>query len=257
MFYAVLGPFLAFDSSGDLVECLSPKHRQLLAILLLNVNAAIYRDTLIDKLWNGRPPASARHNLTTYVAQLRRLLSPVDPRLSPLRTVGNGYVLSAPAEYLDAQIFDDLTVEGRTARQKGDLLLAEKHFKNALHLWRGDALFDMKRTDELGAWAERLDEDRRAVTEDLFGAQLALGQHHEIVGCLAQWTTRHPFRERVHRQLMLALHRSGRSYDASIAYQNLRRTLIEQVGAEPASGTQRLHQMILTNDPALASFRAD
>jgi DNA-binding SARP family transcriptional activator len=257
VFYAVLGPFLAFDSYGDLIECLTPKHRQLLALLLLSANVAIYRDRLIEHLWNGRPPASARRNLTTYIAQLRRLLSPADPRLSPLRTVGTGYLLSAPPGCIDADIFDDLATQGRIARGTSDFHLAEKYFKNALYLWRGDALFDMKRTDELSGWAERLDEDRRTVTEDLFDVQLALGQHHEIVGPLAHWTTRHPFRERPHRQFMLALHRSDRSHDASIAYQRLRRTLIDQMGTEPAPNTRQLHQLILANDPALAFSGAD
>ncbi|WP_275410490.1 AfsR/SARP family transcriptional regulator [Microbispora corallina] len=104
------------------------------------------------------------------------------------------------------------------------------------------------------AWGDRLDEDRRSVTEDLFDVRLALGYHHEIVGTLGEWTSRHPLRERSHRQLMLALYRSGRSHDASIAYQRLRHRLVEQTGVEPAPATQALHHRILAADPLVVTI---
>lgn len=245
MLYAALGPFLAYDSCGDVIAGLVPKHRQLLALLLLNANIAVHRDRLIDQLWNGRPPDSARRNLTTYIARLRRLLPPHDLELSPVRTSGNAYLLATPPHSTDAQLFDALAAAGRSARRNGELNSAAVHFDKALRLWRGDALFDLRGTDGLSAWAEQLDENRRSLTEDLFDVQLALDQHHQIVENLGQWTMRYPLRERPHRQLMLALHRSGRSDDASITYQRLRRTLIDEMGVDPTPGTQALYVRML------------
>src|SRR4051794_31823199 len=240
------------DSGGDIVLGLTPKQRQLLTLLLLNLNVAVHRDRLIEQLWNGRFPASARRNLTTYIARLRRLLSPADAALAPIRTVGAGYLLAVPRDSLDAEVFTQLADQARTAQRNGELREAESAFEQALGLWRGDALFDMGHSEELSAWAERLDEDRRAATEDLFDVRLALGRHHELAGHLGHWTMRHPLRERPHRQLMLALHRAGRSHDASSAYQRLHRVLVDEMGIEPAPDTQTLHRRILTNDPAVA-----
>lgn len=79
MLYAVLGTFLAMKPSGDVIAGLAPRHRQLLALFLLNPNIAVHRDRLIDLLWNGRPTKSAARNLTTYIAQMRQRLSPRDP----------------------------------------------------------------------------------------------------------------------------------------------------------------------------------
>ncbi|WP_432934330.1 AfsR/SARP family transcriptional regulator [Microbispora sp. CA-135349] len=234
--------------SGDVIAGLAPRHRQLLALFLLNPNNAIHRDTLIDLLWNGRPTKSAPRNLTTYIAQVRRRLSPRDPSVSPLHTVEGGYLLSVPSGSVDAAVFNQFVAQGRIARDNGDYHNAARIFESALNLWRDDALLGMRHVDELAAWAERLDEDRRAVTEDLFDVRLTLGHHHEIVGGLAQWARRHPLRERPHRQLMLALHRSGRTHDASASYQRLRRTLVDCLGTEPSPDTQAVHQRILTGD---------
>lgn len=253
MLYAVLGPFLAMKPSGDLIAGLAPRHRQLLALFLLNANNAVHRDRLIALLWNGRPTNSAPRNLTTYIAQMRQRLSPRDPALSPIHTVEGGYLLSVTPGSVDAAEFNQLAERGRIFRDNGDYHNAARLFESALNLWRGDALLDLRHVDALSAWADRLDEDRRAVVEDLFDVRLALGHHHEIVGGLAQWAGRHPLRERPHRQLMLALHRSGRTHDASASYHRLRRTLVDRFGTEPSPDTQALHQRILTGDDTSAA----
>jgi DNA-binding SARP family transcriptional activator len=50
------------------------KQRALLAIPLLSANASVASDRLIDQLWGGRRPASARKVLQTYVSKLRRVV---------------------------------------------------------------------------------------------------------------------------------------------------------------------------------------
>ncbi|GAA4201995.1 AfsR/SARP family transcriptional regulator [Microbispora amethystogenes] len=199
MLYALLGPFLAFDVQGESIAGLAPRQRQLLALLLLNANIVLHRDRLIDLLWNGRPPDSARRNLTTHIARLHRLLSPREPGNSAVGTVGSGYALSIPSTSLDVEQFNCLTMRGRTARDNRDYHNAAELLEDALRLWRGDALLDLRRVDALAVWADRLDGDRRAVTEDLFDVRLTVGQHHEIVNALAQWASTHPLRERPHR----------------------------------------------------------
>lgn len=52
-------------------------------------------------------------------------------------------------------------------------------------------------------------------------------------------------------QLMTALHRSGGAWRALEAYQRLRVTLVDELGLEPSARLQRLHQAVLSADPAL------
>ena len=50
---------------------------------------------------------------------------------------------------------------------------------------------------------------------------------------------------------MLALYRSGRQAEALRAYDDARRTLVDELGIEPGSELQWLHQRILEQDAAL------
>jgi Bacterial transcriptional activator domain/AAA ATPase domain len=97
----------------------------------------------------------------------------------------------------------------------------------------------------------RLDEMRVAAHERLIEARLALGGHAELVGELETLIGEHPYRERLRVQLMLALYRSDRQADALQAYQDARRTLVEQLGIEPGERLRQLEHAILAQDPGL------
>ncbi|HEY1515074.1 MAG TPA: BTAD domain-containing putative transcriptional regulator, partial [Solirubrobacteraceae bacterium] len=87
--------------------------------------------------------------------------------------------------------------------------------------------------------------------EELVEAQLALGRHGEVVSELEAFVREHPFRERARGQLMLALYRSGRQAQALEAFQQARRTLVDELGVEPGDALRDLEQAILNQDPAL------
>ncbi len=61
---------------------------------------------------------------------------------------------------------------------------------------------------------DRLEELRLQATEDRVDARLALGRHAALVPELERLVGRHPYRERLVGQCMLALYRSGRQADA-------------------------------------------
>ena len=111
-------------------------------------------------------------------------------------------------------------------------------------------------TDSVRAEADRLEELRIDALEERFEAALELGEHREIVSELQQAVHEHPFRERLWRQLMLALYRSGRAADALEAYQSARRVHVEQLGLEPGPELRRTQEAILAHDPSIAGVSA-
>jgi DNA-binding SARP family transcriptional activator len=53
-----------------------PRHRKLLAVLLLNPDELVPTDRLVDALWGESPPRSARDMLHVRVSELRTVIRP-------------------------------------------------------------------------------------------------------------------------------------------------------------------------------------
>src|ERR671931_556291 len=243
--FGLLGP-LSVSREGTELTLGGPKQRALLAILLLDANQAVSADRLIDALWGDHPPDTAKNTLQVYVSQLRKLL----PEGS-LETVAPGYRLAVDPHALDLSRFEELAQQGRAALGIGDAATAAQALGAALALWRGPALADLALEEFAQAEAARLEELRLGVLEDRIEADLALGRHGPLVAELEHLIVENPFRERLRAQLMLALYRSGRQAEALAVYQRTRRTLVDELGIEPAESLRQLEQAILAHDPSL------
>ena len=123
----------------------------------------------------------------------------------------------------------------------------------ALSLWRGPALAEFEWAPFAADEISRLEEQRMAALELRVEADLAAGRHRELVAELQQLTSGHPWRERLHGQLMLALYRAGRQAEALEAFRSARAALSDQLGIEPGPELQELHQAMLVHDPALGA----
>lgn len=123
----------------------------------------------------------------------------------------------------------------------------------ALALWRGPALADLHDLPFVRDGVVQLEEARLAALEDRLECDLALRRHALLVSELEALVARHPLRERLHGQLMVALYRAGRQADALRVYSRARRRLVDELGIEPTPALQRLEQAILVHDPCLAA----
>ena len=208
MEFRILGELQALDDD-DPIELGSPRERALLARLLIDANAIVSADRLIEDLWAGRPPATARHALHVYVSQLRKVLRSDGARL---QLAGTGYRLHVETQELDALRFESLAAEGRGALDRGDPDAASTLLGEALELWRGPPLMEV--ADETFAREEagRLEELRWSTIEHRVWADLELGRHRELVEELQEFVRQHPFRETLWEQLMLALYRSASAW---------------------------------------------
>jgi YVTN family beta-propeller protein len=249
--FRVLGPVEASADSVPL-ELGGPKQRAVLALLLLRANGFVSRERLIDEVWGDAPPAAARDTVKVYVGRLRRILSP-NAEPAPVASRGGGYSLAIDPEQVDLHRFNRLAERGSNALAAGDAEGAAALLREALALWRGPPLADLGDVAFAPAERARLEELRLAALEARIDADLLLGRASAIVPELQQLTHEHSNRERLHRQLMLALYRSGRQVDALDAYGSLRRHLATDLGLEPTRESQALQHAILAADPALTS----
>lgn len=253
MKYMVLGSVEVHAADGRNIRIDKPRHRQVLAALLLMSNNAVSIKSMIDLLWGDAPPSSALGLIRTYVWGLRRVLAPGELSSSPIQTLGTGYRIVVDRRELDLLSFAQLSRDGRAALASGDFLLAEGLLSRALDLWRGAALEDVRLSTALANAGSRLDDERLNVLEDWIETRLRLGSHGALIAVLRECISVSPFRERLWGQLMLALYRSGRRAEALQAFCDLRRRLGQDLGIEPSHPVRLLHQRILAEDPDLQS----
>ncbi|HEY8338786.1 MAG TPA: AfsR/SARP family transcriptional regulator [Egibacteraceae bacterium] len=228
-----------------------PKPRRVLALLLLNANRVVPRETLIEELWDGEPPQSAVTTVQTYIYQLRNLLGRAPAGGGArLETVHGGYTLLVQREQVDRYRFEDLVAEGRRARAAGDLVTASATLSEALDLWRGPALADVEAGPVIARQLAWLQELRMDALQTRIEIDLALGRHRALVGELKALVAAHPLHEWFYGQLMMALHRSSRRAEALSVYQQLRATLRRELALEPSAEIRELERVVLTTDPA-------
>jgi predicted ATPase/DNA-binding SARP family transcriptional activator len=277
MRFGILGETRAWRDDGAEVPLGGPSRRALLALLLLRPGEAVPADRLAGEL--GPDGAPSAHALQSQVSRLRAALGPA----AVIERTGTGYRIVVAHDDVDACRFERLAAEGRAALGEGDARRAMTLLRAALRLWRGPALAELPESETARAAAVRLEELRLAAQEDRIEAELRLGEHHaavpepalephkphelpelapelpephesvpeprELVPELRELVGRHPLRERPAALLMRALAACGEQAEALVAFEETRRRLAEELGADPSAELAGLHRELLSAGP--------
>jgi len=246
--YRILGPLEVVDEGGP-VALGRLKERLVLAVLLLHANEFVSRERLIDELWGAAPPPTAKKAVNVYVSQLRKALA--RNAHDPITTADGGYRFVVDPDELDAGLLPQLLATARERTSAGELEAAAELLREALALWRGPTLSGLLLESYGREEIVQLDELRLTALMDRIDCDIALGRHEEVLGELQVLVGEHRLRERLRAQQMLALYRADRQAEALAAYQQARKTLVEELGIEPSPALQRLQQGILRHDPSL------
>ncbi|MFG3344255.1 BTAD domain-containing putative transcriptional regulator [Streptomyces sp. NPDC048018] len=153
---------------------------------------------------------------------------------------------SAAEEAVDAVRFERLAAEGRTALRDGDPVRAAELLREALGLWRGPAFAGLPDSDSARAAAARLEELRLAALEDRIEAELRSGEPRALVPELRELVGAHPLRERLAALLIRALFAQGGQAEALLVYEETRRHLADELGADPSAELVSLHTELLS-----------
>jgi predicted ATPase/DNA-binding SARP family transcriptional activator len=226
-----------------------PAHRRLLSILLLEQDRAVETEVLIDRVWAGEPPQTAKAALQTYISQLRRALGE-----GVIGTSDAGYVLQLDRNHLDAREFTNLASRARSAAEAGAWQEVADAAQRAVALWRGAPFVELQGDEFAMPEIARLEELHIQLVELRADALLALGRTEEALPDLERFVVEHPLRERLREHLMVARARLGRVSEALATYQDLRQVLGE-MGLEPAPALRELEERILQEDPVLVPPR--
>ncbi|MFD0363832.1 BTAD domain-containing putative transcriptional regulator [Nocardia sp. GCM10030253] len=243
--FTVLGPVEVLVDGRALPA--APRHRAVLAWLLLNARRVYSNERLIDAIWGMEPPGTARSQIHAAVTAIRRVLREAGVA-HVLETKAAGYVVAPEPGMLDLDEFTRRVAVAQTLTTQ-DPPAAVAELRAALSLWRGEALAGLN-ADYVASARLLLDEKRIAAFERLADIELSLGKHDQLLDELRAQVAAHPLREKLSAQLMLAMHRAGRQADALAIARAFRTELAEQQGLDPGSAFVALEQAVLRDDPA-------
>ncbi|AEV71991.1 DNA-binding transcriptional activator of the SARP family [Mycolicibacterium rhodesiae NBB3] len=247
--FGVLGP-LQVSVNGVPVSSGTPKQSAVLALLLMNRNRPVSRDSIIGAIWDeDSPEADAVHNLHVYVANLRKLFGSagVDPK-NVLASARPGYQLNVSDTALDLARFNTQKAAGAQAAAAGRFALAGDRLSAALASWRGPVLDDLREFRFVEPFATALVEDKMVAHVLRAEAEIACGRAGSIIGELEQLVVEQPYREPLWAQLITAYYLADRQTDALDAYRRLRSTLSEDLGIDPGPTLRDLHERILRQE---------
>ncbi len=239
----LLGP-VQLLRAGHEIRLGGPRPRAVLALLVLDAGRVVPASRLVEEVWHGSPPPGAAKTLRSYVSRLRALLN-LDAILAAR---GGGYVLTLAPDMVDAVRFERLVGAGQALLSQGEAAAAAGLFRQALGLWRGQALADVCEVEPLAREAARLEELRLTAVEGRIEADIAAGLHAEVTGELQGLVAEYPLRERLWRLLVLALYRAERQADALAAYRRARDMLAAELGLEPGQELRQLEQAVLRQE---------
>jgi predicted ATPase/DNA-binding SARP family transcriptional activator len=247
----ILGPVELTDAAGEPVPLGGARLRALLIRLAIEVGRTVPAERLAEDLWPRDRPADAGNALQALVSRLRQAAGK-----ELIGYQSGGYRLGLDPGDIDEGVFEQRVSAGRAAIARGELAHGATLLREALALWRGDALADAADLPFAAGSSARLAEARLAATEDAVDAELELGRGPQLVAEVSELATANPLRERLRGQLMRALCAAGRQADALQAYEDIRHTLADRLGVDPSPALAAVHLAIVRGEAVVGEAAA-
>jgi DNA-binding SARP family transcriptional activator/tetratricopeptide (TPR) repeat protein len=242
----LLGPVEVWVA-GRRVEVGPPQRCAVLAVLAAEAPQPVPIEILIDRVWGEAVPARVQSGIHAHITSLRRVLAEAAAlnQQPPARLVHNGaaYVLAVDPQRVDLHRFRRMATAAKNCAdgERAELL------QQALELWRGQALATLS-----GAWTARMREtwalEKLDAAVDWARTELRLGRQEQVISPVRALLTAYPLAEPLAAVLMRALATTGRAAEALECFTIMQKQLIEQLGVDPGSELQALHQEILRGD---------
>ncbi|PFG43040.1 DNA-binding SARP family transcriptional activator [Isoptericola jiangsuensis] len=228
----VFGGLRVFHDEME-VQVGPPMQQVILARLLVSRGRTVPTGRIVEMLWGDAPPVSARNQVQKYVGRLRQLLEPgigAHQGGACLVATRGGYRLETIALDCELSRFDEAV---RDLRQATDTAAALDAARTALDLAHLEAFCDLD--SELREREEFRALDRQTVAVALAAADaaLGLGRAGEVVDAVRAVAHTAPHDEPLQARVLRLLAADGRTAEALVVYDSVRRRLREDLGVEP------------------------
>lgn len=249
----LLGRFQVTLDGSPLIGLRSGKSRALLAFLAGEAGCPHQRSALATLLWGEHANDAARLSLRVALSSLREILAPLNEGQgdSPLLEITHQSVqlnLDPAPCWVDAVEFDAqlAACAAHTHQAITRCPTCIRRLTQATMLYRGNFLADLAPCDSpaFEEWQvlcqERYHRQATVALEQIAQHHLCLGNYDESQRFARQLLALEPWQETAHRYLMRALVLNGQRSAALAQYDICRRTLADELGAEPEPETTAL-----------------
>jgi ATP/maltotriose-dependent transcriptional regulator MalT/DNA-binding SARP family transcriptional activator len=216
-------------------EWKSRKARDLVKILIARGGRPVHRETLLDLLWPGEPPAQTASRLSVALSTARAVLDPAKRHPAGWYLGGDAATVWIDGTHADIDVerFAELAARAETEHKPGPSPAATDALAAAEAAYVGDAFPE----DPYEDWTVSLRERTRAtyiwVARTLADDSVAAGDPATAVRCYLRVLEHDPFDEHAHLGLVRAHLAAGQQGEARRAYQAYGARMSE-IGVEAA-----------------------
>jgi predicted ATPase/DNA-binding SARP family transcriptional activator/DNA-binding CsgD family transcriptional regulator len=229
------------------------KAANLVKLLALAEGHRLHRERIMAVLWPDLDEKSAANNLHRVLHFARAALEISSAHTASRYLAFQGDLLALCPDgplWVDVEAFEEAAATAHRTREP-------VAYRAAVDLYAGELLPE----DRYEAWA---DERREALRETYLTLLTGLAELYEeraeyepALEALRQALTGNPAHEEAHRGLMRIFAASGERERAIAQYEQLEKTLSEELGAEPAAASRLLHEEILAGRFPKAPSRSE
>ena len=238
----LLGRLYVRRANGEVVDAQewnTAKATDLLRLLALDAGSTVNAIGLIEKLWPGVPEEKAMSSLRTAASHIRKVIGSncIERHLG-------GLVLRDC--WVDVAAFRGLATDAATSMRSRDFVRVVTIAREAESLYAAD----FRAHDDDSFWASEardgLKTSRQALIADAGEAAAHLHWWRDAIDFSRLAIVDDPCFERPHRTLMRAHAGLGETELALRAFEHCRRSLSDELGADPSPQTSDLHIRILS-----------
>ncbi|WP_085565735.1 AfsR/SARP family transcriptional regulator [Streptomyces murinus] len=228
------------------------KSRAALAALAWDAGRSVSVDSLVHRIWDDHPPATARETLHTHISRVRRALRTADPDAPTITSRTNSYVLHVDPDRVDLRAYTSCVEQARALKGSDDDAALQLLERADAHRY-GEPLAGIS-----GSWPDHLRATvgETALIAAMTRAELLMnaGRFTEAVPVLAPLAPEHPVDEALVGLLAVALHGGGRTAEATKLLQRTRQRVIRDIGLDGGRRLHRIQEGILAGTPAGALY---
>ena len=244
------GHFNLEISGKKFSKCKGRKTNALLAFLLHHRQKNIHKEIIMEKFWGDSTPSSARNSLNVAIHNLRKQLEKACPSQDLILFFDDGYQLNPELKvYTDAKDFSDLWKTGKNLESASGLSGAVPTYDQALGLYTGDFLEEMRYEDWFSSERDSLREIYLMLMDKKSNFYLEQSDYNRVITICQQMLYKDQCLEDIHRRLMRSYYILGLKDMAVKQYIKCCDILGQELEIEPSEQTVLLYQNIIKGKP--------